>query len=105
MEPAQYIPSDELQQRFNASPYPSMIQEGILRTEIVRTSHLKNPAERDEPTCTHSQFVRYSDHNGQWLVEVHRYLRPDGTLGASGMPDPKRLRIGDEIFLLDRDSP
>jgi hypothetical protein len=22
---------------------------------------------------------------------VHQYLQPDGTLGASGQPDPKRL--------------
>ncbi len=29
---------------------------------------------------------------------VHEYRRPDGSLGGSGLPDPKRLIVGDEIL-------
>ena len=25
------------------------------------------------------------------VAEVHQYVRPDGSLGGSGLPDPKRL--------------
>ncbi len=31
---------------------------------------------------------------------VHRYLRPDGTVGASGMPDPKELLDDDVIYFV-----
>jgi len=29
---------------------------------------------------------------------VHQYLRSDGTLGASGQPDPKRIVIGNVVY-------
>jgi len=35
------------------------------------------------------------------MVEIHRYLQPDGTLGASGRPDPKRVNMGDVIYKYD----
>jgi hypothetical protein len=35
------------------------------------------------------------------LAVVHRYLRTDGTLGASGRPDPKRLREGGILYVAD----
>lgn len=41
-----------------------------------------------------SQRVEYWEADQGALVKVavvHRYLRPDGTLGASGKPDPKRV--------------
>lgn len=43
---------------------------------------------------TVSQRVEYWDTVQGRLVKiatVHRYVRPDGTLGASGLPDPKRV--------------
>ena len=32
------------------------------------------------------------------LVLVHQYLLSDGTIGASGRPDPKRLVLDDEVI-------
>ena len=43
-----------------------------------------------EPVGTRSQMVAYFD-DVRKVALVHRYLRPDGTDGASGMPDPKEL--------------
>lgn len=43
-----------------------------------------------EPEGTLSQIVAYEDSSNR-IVLVHRYLRPDGTIGASGRPDPKEL--------------
>jgi hypothetical protein len=43
------------------------------------------------PFCTRSQLISYLDDAGQEVARVHQYLQPDGTLGASGRPDPKRL--------------
>jgi hypothetical protein len=44
-------------------------------------------------------MIRYYDSHGQWLVEVHQYLRPDNTIGASGKAEPKRLRLGRDIYI------
>jgi len=90
---------------FNESQYPAMIAAGQLVPEFLRNDHLKEPEKRKEPFCTHSQFIRYSDHAGQWVVEVHQYLRPDKTIGAGGRPDPKRLRIGNTVFAIPRQAP
>ena len=38
--------------------------------------------------------------NNQLIAQAHRYLRPDGQLAASGLVDPKRVRRGDTIFIL-----
>ena len=34
------------------------------------------------------------------VAMVHQYLRPDGTLGASGLPDPKRLLVNDLLYIV-----
>jgi len=36
-------------------------------------------------------MVAYLDAGGQRIALVHQYLRPDGTIGGSGRPDPKEL--------------
>lgn len=85
---------------FNESQYPEMIAHGQLvpKYPYLRDDHLKEPEKRGEPQCTHGQMIRYLDNNGRWLVEVFQYRRPNKTLGASGVPDPKRLRVGDTVF-------
>jgi hypothetical protein len=84
---------------FNNSQCPVRISTGFLVPQIIRDNVLQNPNLKGEPQGTRSQTIRYSDLAGQWVVVIHQYLRPDGSLGASGKPDPKRLRIGDTIFL------
>ena len=95
-----YVTPDIIRRRFNKSQVPRMIAHGQLVPKCLRNGHLKGPEKRKypEPYCTRSQTIRYCDSNGQWVVEVHQYLRPDGTLGASGKPDPKRLRVGNTVF-------
>ena len=73
--------------------------DGHLSPTMLRHAHLKDPAARGEPSCTHSRIIRYLDATGNWVAEVHQYLRPDGTRGGSGKPDPKRLRIGSTILV------
>jgi hypothetical protein len=51
--------------------------------------------------CNHSQIIHYLDSQGNFLVTVHQYLRQGGSLGASGLPDPKRMRIGNEIWIAE----
>jgi hypothetical protein len=55
----------------------------------------------NENYCTISQMVEYRDKSGSLIALVHQYRRTDGKIGASGKPDPKKLRIGDIIYYLD----
>ena len=65
-----------------------------------RNDHLKKPETVGEPFCTHAQYIRYFDADNNWVADVFQYLRRDGTIGASGRPDPKRLRLGGQITLV-----
>lgn len=86
-----------IRQMFNQSDLPERIAAGLLEAMSLRNEHVQYPAAKDEPFCTHSQMIRYSDESG-WLVELFQYVRPDGKLGASGLPDPKRLRMGGQVY-------
>jgi hypothetical protein len=44
-------------------------------------------------------MISYMDITGADIARGHQYLRPDGRLGRSGKPDPKRLFSGGRIFL------
>lgn len=81
-----------------------MITRHLLKKRIFSNDHLKHRQRLkvDEPRCTRSQKIRYYE-GGKWVVTVHQYKRRDGTIGASGKPDPKRLRIGNKVYILDID--
>ncbi|MCK4388475.1 MAG: hypothetical protein KAW00_06845 [Dehalococcoidia bacterium] len=96
-----YVPKESICRMFNESQYPLMIAKGQLMPQFLRNDHLKKPEEKKEPDCTRSQMIRYSDKAGHWAVEVHQYFRADKTIGGSGRPDPKRLRIGNTVFAVD----
>jgi len=76
-----------------------MIANGQLVPKYLRNDHLQEPQRKGEPYCTRSQMIRYLDSSGQWVLEVFQYLRPDKTIGGGGKPDPKRLRIGNTVFV------
>lgn len=52
------------------------------------------PAQADQAPGTRSQLISYRTEEGFELARVHQYLRPDGSLGGSGRPDPKRVLFG-----------
>jgi hypothetical protein len=43
-------------------------------------------------------MVWYFDLQLNRVALVHEYRLPDGSIGASGLPDPKRLLLEDEIL-------
>lgn len=75
---------------FNQGGYYRMVQNGQLHEKLMRDGH-PSPPLAPEPFCTRSQMVLYLDSNGRKVALVHQYLRTDGTIGASGRPDPKQL--------------
>lgn len=48
-----------------------------------------------------SQMIEYWDMFGNFIALVHQFRWPDGSLGASGRPDPKVLRHEDVLYRLD----
>lgn len=68
--------------------YRSVI--GELHTVKIADGH-PSPSQSGEPFCTRSQRLVYVDRDGRAIAQVHQYLRQDGTIGASGKPDPKLI--------------
>ena len=97
-----YVLPRILRERFNDSQILAMVQREELTVEYVRNAHLQRPELVGEPACTHSQIIHYLDREGSFLATVHQYLRSDGSLGASGRPDPKRMRVGNEIWIAEQ---
>lgn len=95
--PAQCINRNQIQQMFNDGGYWPRAQAGEFRQALEKESHL-DPLKTAEPLCTHSQFLIYYDKEDNEIARVHQYKRPDGTLGGTGRPDPKRLILEDVIY-------
>ena len=90
-----YVDAQTARQRFNALDYYGEMRRGAL-TALVRKAGLAETA-FGFPAGTRSQTVYYMQ--GQTRVAVvHQFVLPDGTLGASGLPDPKWLRDGTRIL-------
>lgn len=45
---------------------------------------------------------RMGDENGNEVARAHVFKKPDGTFGASGIPDPKRVLAEGVLFVLDK---
>lgn len=95
--PVEWVSSDIIRQAFNDGQYYEKARRGQLRSYVKRTSHPAHPPQ-GEPVCTRSQIVVYYSPDGDPVALVHQYLRPNGQLGASGLPDPKRLFLEDRIL-------
>ncbi len=101
------VPVTRLRNHFNASDLYRQIETGaLLPDKRLDDRHLRNPELRrdPEPFCTRHQILRYLDPvTGAIILETSHFLHSDGTLGASGRPDPKRMRVGNELWLASND--
>ena len=79
-----------MRHRFNEGRYDDLAEAGELSIVVLEDRH-PSLAAAHQPYCTRSQMMSYRDQDGNEQARAHRYLRPDGTVGASGRPDPKRL--------------
>jgi len=89
-----------IRKSFNEGPLPRLIKEGKLVKKMLRDREIKSPEPYQGPKGTRTQYIRYTDSNGKIMVEFHQYLRPDGTLGAGGKPDPKKLKVGNTLWVV-----
>lgn len=73
------------------------MQEGDF-TQVIRREGHPSPPLANEPFCTRSQIIALVEDSGVRRANVHQYLRPDNTIGLSGLPDPKALLDGDTLY-------
>ena len=95
--PFEYVTAEILRQHFNDDGIWQRVQAEELVALVNTDTHCVAPPLGD-PVCTHSQTMHYYTHEAKLVAIVHQYQRPDGKLGASGLPDPKWLRLSDKII-------
>ena len=85
---------------FNDGRYHERSLDGALSLEVLADGHPAAPL-APEPICTRSQYVAYIDpQTGQKVAEAHLYRRVDGTIGASGRPDPQRIWTETALYMV-----
>jgi hypothetical protein len=99
--PLKRVPAEVLRHLFNHGNYWARAKAGDLSQHLLRERHPALPL-APVPYFTKSQLIAYWDAGGQEVARVHQYLLPDGTIGASGMPDPKRLLHEGTLYRLER---
>jgi hypothetical protein len=99
-----WIEQHVIQTVFNNGQFYDRLRSGELYASLHENSlHLSRrlARTRQQPYCTRSQILSYYDQNGTKVAVVHQYRKRDGTLGGSGLPDPKWLRLNDKILWTD----
>ena len=88
---------------FNEGRYWENTQDGTFSAVVKKSRHPSLPL-ANEPHCTYSQHVLYVDGQGLEVARVHQYLRPDGSIGLSGKPDPKMLVKDGKMYRITKAS-
>lgn len=88
-----------MRRMFKDSGILNRISSRELRQVLSRDDHPAPPTS-GQPFCTRSQILSFFDEEGNKIVVLHQYKRPDGSIGGSGQPDPKRLLIGRTIYFV-----
>ena len=93
----------EMRKRFNESRIVERAASGEIDVKVIEDRH---PALTlaNEPHCTQSQMLSYRLTDGSEIARAHQYLRPDGSIGASGRPDPKRFLDSGILYRLVKKS-
>jgi len=97
------VTTAEIRRHFNDSGY-------YERDDVLKTLKSRHPASPDfhQPPGTASETVLYSEiREGRFVsvAIVHQFVLPDGTISNSVQrPDPKWLRVGDNFYLIQRNS-
>jgi len=96
--PVRVTSAAEIRRVFNDGDFWARAQRGEFTQLLMAESH-PSPPRASLPPCTRSQILAYFDLSGVKVALVHQYLRPDGSLGASGRPDPKKLLLNGILYV------
>lgn len=92
-EPVYHVDASTLRAIFAAARIEERLSAGELSLYIRNETERPAPAHVHEPPGTLSHVVVYLDRAGHAHAIAHEYLRPDGSIGASGQRDPKWVRF------------
>jgi hypothetical protein len=98
--PIQRISSAEMCKRFNDGGYWEKVKSGTL-SEVVLESCISKLLQSETVEII-SEMVSYRDHENNEIARVHQFRRPDGSIAASGRPDPKRLLENGILYRLEK---
>ena len=99
--PTRRVSEFELRRLFNDGRYYERAQAREFRTVIVSENRRQGGDRRIRNSK--SQIVEYWDKFGTLIARVHQYRMADGSLGASGRPDPKLLRHEGVLYRLEEE--
>jgi hypothetical protein len=93
------VTKDEILRAFNKGEFWEQAKSRVLKVRLFKERHA-DPVRTGQPYCTRTQMLVYSTQDGDPIALVHQYLRPNGTVGASGKPSPKKLVIDNELLTI-----
>ena len=100
--PIRRVSELELRDIFNASGYLERLERCELEAVILEQHHPAPPL-AGEPICTWSRSYSLRERKtGVEMARLHQYDRPDGTIGLSGKPDPKRVLKDGVLYRLHK---
>ena len=91
-----FVSEAGLRRRFAEGDYLNRALAGEFGCCLTRTKRARS---RDEPPGTQSVAASYVNESLHCIFLVHFYLRPDGTIGGSGKPDPKWLFVDGVVYV------
>ena len=94
------VTHEEMCKRFNGGRYGERAQAGEF-TQVIMGSNISTLLTQETVEIT-SQMVSYRDKDNNEIARVHQFVRPDGSLAASGRPDPKRLLEDGILYRLEK---
>jgi len=89
-----------MRQKFNGSGYWDNVRSGKW-TAVVMESRVSDALPQETVQIT-SVMLSYRDENNNEMARVHQYERPDKSIAASGLPDPKRIFIDGKLYRLEK---
>lgn len=103
IDSVEWVSPSIIRKIFNDGQYYHKALSGQLTIDLKQDRVLQNPPV-GEPMGTRSQIVFYYDLEKNFVAVVHQYMRPDGTIGASGKPDPKKLFHQGRLYAVEKES-
>jgi hypothetical protein len=89
----------EIRKIFNDGQFWQRERRGELKSVVISEGH-PTSIKSGQPRGTKSQMVSYRDEYNNEVARVHQYRRPDGTIGGSGKPDPKKVLYKGILYLV-----
>ena len=87
------VPVAQIRQWFNDNV---LSRENQFEVQIIKEKHPSN-TRAGQPFCTRTQMLLYT-RDGKEVARALQFLRSDGTIGASGSPDPKRIIVNRQVY-------